>query len=64
MGFHPPSIFRHPIQRFKDRIRFVYGRRSDVNYIRLWPNPGFMVTVGPWQVKWSKHRGLMMKRSK
>lgn len=52
-----PSWFRHPIARFKSRIRMVqwgaFERRNGFgmpyidfkHFIRLWPNPGF--TIGP-----------------
>jgi len=65
MGFikalPPPSMWKHPIRRFRDKVRFVYGRKSNTNYIRLWPNPGFMFTLGKTVVEYSRKRGYKKK---
>ena len=41
---------------------WVIGRRSNAHYLRLYPNPGVMVTIGPWQLKWSRFYGGSVKR--
>jgi len=62
----PPSWFRHPIRRFKSRLRMIqwgaHTRQNGFgeaytdyrNFIRLWPNPGF--TVGPFH--WCRASGF------
>lgn len=57
----PPSVFRHPVLRFKDRARFVFGRKSDRHFVRLFPNFGFRFTIGPRTIAYSRHRGFSMK---
>ena len=44
-----------------DRL-WVIGRRSAKHYLRLYPNPGLMVTIGPWQLKWSRFYGAASQR--
>ena len=46
-----------------DRI-WVLGRRSTVAYLRLYPNPGWMIPVGvDRRLRWSKFYGFQWTRA-
>lgn len=37
---------------------WVLGRRSEFAYVRVWPNPGFMVPIWPGKrLRWSRFYG-------
>jgi hypothetical protein len=57
-----PSWLRNPIRRYKDKLRFLYGRSSNTNYVRLFPNFGFLLTLGSRQFRYSRHRGYASKK--
>jgi hypothetical protein len=59
----PLSWLRNPIRRYRDQLRFVYGRKSSTNYFRLFPNFGFLITFKSLEVRYSLKRGFSFKRT-
>jgi len=44
-----------------DRL-WAINRRGTRFYIRFYPNPGFMVRIWKWEIKWSRHYGWSKRR--
>jgi hypothetical protein len=51
------------MRNWLDRL-WCIGRRSNVAYVRFYPNPGFMLPLIPGKrLRWSKHYGWKVTKS-
>ena len=39
----------------------ILGRRSERGYLRIYPNPGFMIPIGRRRLVWSWHKGMIVR---